>query len=55
MLHFLAGQAAGLGIGFVAGAFCPAVLRKIKSAFVTETKAAEQKVQNSVGAALKKL
>jgi hypothetical protein len=36
---FVAGQAAGLGIGFVAGAFTPAIGRKIKALFVKESSA----------------
>jgi hypothetical protein len=34
MFHYIVGGCAG----FVAGAFCPAVLRKIKAYFVKESK-----------------
>lgn len=53
MFHFLGGQLVGMGIGFVAGAFMPGVLRKIKGLFVAETQAAEKKV-GVYGADLKK-
>lgn len=43
------------GAGFIAGAFTPAVGRKIKSYFVKETKAASAAVQTDVSAAAKKL
>jgi len=42
------------GAGFVIGAFCPAVLRKIKSLFVKESTAAVSSVESSVGSAVKK-
>jgi len=55
MGHYLAGQVVGMAIGFVAGAFFPAVLRKIKSAFVAETKGVESKLQAGAQSAIKKL
>jgi hypothetical protein len=48
---FVVGQAAGLGIGFVAGAFTPAIGRKIKALFVKEGAA----VKADVSAVEKKL
>lgn len=43
------------GVGFVVGAFTPAIGRKIKSFFVTETTAAKAVVTTDVAAAVKKL
>jgi hypothetical protein len=55
MLHFLGGQLVGLGLGFVAGAFAPAVGRKIKSLFVYEAAKAKAEVGKIAGAVEKKL
>lgn len=41
---FLAAQIPGAALGFVVGAFTPAIGRKIKSFFVKETTAAKNKV-----------
>ena len=49
MFHFIAGQAVGLVIGFVAGAFAPSIGRKIKAYFVKESKAAQAKGQHLIG------
>jgi hypothetical protein len=40
MGHYLFGQLVGIGIGFVIGAFMPAIGRKIKALFVAKTDAA---------------
>jgi len=49
IVSFITGQATGLAIGFVAGAFTPSIGRKIKSFWVKETqsgiKAVEAKAQ----------
>lgn len=45
---FLAAQIPGAAVGFVIGAFTPAIGRKIKSFFVKETKAAETGVKTEV-------
>lgn len=37
---FVFAQLPGAAVGFVVGAFCPAVLRKIKALFVKETQKA---------------
>jgi hypothetical protein len=42
------------GIGYVIGAFTPAVGRKIKSFFVKETTAAKSAVESSASSAVKK-
>lgn len=42
------GTLIGAGIGFVVGAFTPAVGRKIKSFFVTETNAVRSAAQKDV-------
>jgi hypothetical protein len=39
MFHFLGGQVLGIGIGFVVGAFAPALGRKLKALFVKEASA----------------
>lgn len=39
ILSYIASQLPGAVVGFVAGAFCPSILRKIKALFVKETKA----------------
>lgn len=49
---FLVAQLPGAGVGFVAGAFTPSVLRKIKALFVKETTAAKAAVQSELGKAL---
>jgi hypothetical protein len=36
------------GVGFVAGAFCPAIGRKIKALFVKETSQAKAVVSNTL-------
>lgn len=43
------------GIGFAAGAFCPSILRRIKSLFVKEASAAKTVVLADAAAAVKKL
>ena len=44
MLHYLATQLPGMGIGFVIGAFTPAVGRYIKGLFSKEAKYVEGKI-----------
>ena len=48
MFHYLAGQVIGIGMGLIAGAFVPSLMRKIKALFVKETKAAEAAVLSKV-------
>jgi hypothetical protein len=43
------------GVGYVAGAFTPGVLRKIKALFVKETTAVATTVKTDVAAAVKKV
>lgn len=50
----LSGPALG-GIGFVAGAFCPAVLRKLKAGIIALGKKLEGDVKSEVVAVEKKL
>jgi hypothetical protein len=45
MFHFIAGQAVGLAIGFVAGAFTPSIGRMIKGFFVAEAKVVGSKIE----------
>ena len=49
MWHFLGGQVVGLAIGFVVGAFTPAIGRKIKGLFVKETQYVEGEVKSGLG------
>lgn len=49
MWHYLGGQAVGLVLGFVAGAFTPAIGRKIKGLFVKETQYVEDSVKSGLG------
>lgn len=51
----LASWLCGASIGFITGAFTPAVGRKIKSWFVTESKAVESKVTAEASAVAKKV
>jgi len=44
LIKFTFDVAIGSGLGFVAGAFCPGVLRKIKSLFVKKASAAQAAV-----------
>jgi len=55
MGHYLAGQVVGLCIGFVVGAFTPAVGRKIKGLFVKETQSAETAVKSGIAGVTKHL
>ena len=50
-----AGGAIGAGIGFVVGAFTPAIGRKIKGLFVKQTQAANKAVQGAASSVAKKL
>jgi len=50
MFHYFAGQVVGIGMGLIAGAFVPSLMRKIKALFVKETKAAESAVVSKVDA-----
>lgn len=43
------------GIGFIAGAFCPGVLRRIKAAFTKDITAAKTAVETTVAADVKKV
>jgi hypothetical protein len=42
--HFVGGQAVGIGVGIVIGAFIPAIGRKIKAFFVKEAAAVKAKL-----------
>lgn len=59
MIHaiagFIAGNATGLAIGFVAGAFTPSIGRIIKGFFVKETKVIGSKVVGGFDSLKKKL
>ena len=44
MFHFLGGQVVGVVIGFVVGAFTPALGRKLKALFVKEATAVKADV-----------
>lgn len=46
---FLAGQSLGLAVGFVAGLFCPGILRRVRGLF-QKAKAEEVKFVAGVGA-----
>lgn len=54
MSHVLS-VAIACAVSFVAGAFCPSILRKIKSFFVKETQAANKAVVNAAEDVAKKL
>jgi hypothetical protein len=51
MIHVIVGA----GVGFVVGAFTPAVGRKIKAFFVKEAAAAKAKVASEESAVVKKV
>jgi len=51
MVSQMAAYAIGGGCGVVAGAFCPAIGRKIKSLFVKKTQAAKAAVGGAVASA----
>lgn len=55
MWHYLAGQAVGLALGIVVGAFMPAIGRKIKGLFVKETQYVEGQVKSGLGSIGKRL
>ena len=52
---YLVKELPGAAVGFVAGAFCPAIGRAIKSLFVKKTQAAQSAVQAKVIDVAKKL
>lgn len=54
MINLIA-QAPAAGVGFIVGAFTPAIGRKIKALFVKESKVVVAKVESEAAAIEKKL
>lgn len=55
ILDFVVKEIPGAAVGFVVGAFCPAVLRKVKAFFVKETTALKSDIKADATKVEKKL